>query len=265
LQPPLDTLKSFLKQFLGSPKYCNAQLLALGEGVGLLRLYVTANYVMLDDAERMAMLNDIEKTTSLFCNDTLKGAYIVSRFPNFKFYDEFISKVTPVKHLIVTDYQQELFDRKLKSMDSALSKGRPSYNFSFPDTSGAFVTMKDFTGKVVLIDAWATWCKPCLQEIPSLKKLERELSDKNVAFVSISFDEMESKEKWRHYVRDENLGSNQLFAAGFKHGMAEFYKISEIPRFLLFDQAGKIVSINAPRPSDPQLKSLIEGLISPQK
>ena len=56
-----------------------------------------------------------------------------------------------------------------------------------------------------------------------------------------------------------------MFASGCKNEMSEFYKISSIPRFLVFDQEGKIVNIDAPRPSDPELKNLIEGLLIAQK
>jgi thiol-disulfide isomerase/thioredoxin len=265
VQPSIDALRTFLTQFLANSKYCDAGLLHLGEGVSLLGLYATANYVLLADDEKIKMKSNPAITCNLFCNDTLKGAYIVSRFPNYRFYDDFISKVVPVKKFLVTDHQLELFDKKLNSMDTALSKGRPSYNFSFPDTKGDPVAMKDLKGKVVLVDAWATWCVPCREEIPHLKKLEEEFHDKNVAFVSISFDEVKDKDKWKKQVRDENLTGIQLFAAGFKNAMAEFYKISGIPRFLVFDQEGKIVSIDAPRPSDPQLKNLLEELLLKQK
>jgi len=56
-----------------------------------------------------------------------------------------------------------------------------------------------------------------------------------------------------------------VFASGFENAMAGFYKISTIPRFLVFDQEGKIVNIDAPRPSDPQLKSLLENLLATGK
>lgn len=261
VQPPLDTLQSFLRKFVRGPKYCDAGLLELGEGVSLLNLYATANYLLGTDKKPY----NLEENCNLLCNDTLKGAYIISRFSSYKFYDDFMSVVNPLKKFMVTDHQKMLFDEKLNSLDSILSKGRTSYNFSFPDTMGNLVTMRDIRGKVVLIDAWATWCKPCREDIPYLQELEKEFGEKNVAFVSISFDEIKDKDKWKKFVRDERLTGIQLFANGFKNKMGEIYKISGIPRFMVFDQEGKIVNIDAPRPSDPQLKNLLEGLLTKQK
>lgn len=101
-------------------------------------------------------------------------------------------------------------------------------------------------GKVVLVDIWATWCQPCRVELPHLKALEESMKGKNVEFVSISVD-----------VEKDQLGGTQLYAAGWSE-ITKFYNINSIPRFLVFDQEGKIVTVDAPRPSQPALKQLLE-------
>jgi thiol-disulfide isomerase/thioredoxin len=117
--------------------------------------------------------------------------------------------------------------------------------------------MNDLKGKVVLVDVWATWCGPCRAEIPHLKKLEEELKDKNIEFVSISVDEEKDRSKWKNMIEKEQLGGTQLFASGWSE-IAKYYNITGIPRFMVFDQQGKIVSVNSPRPSQPELKQLLE-------
>jgi thiol-disulfide isomerase/thioredoxin len=116
--------------------------------------------------------------------------------------------------------------------------------------------MKDLKGKVVVVDVWATWCGPCKREIPYLKQLEEEMKGKNVEFVSISVDENRDKNKWLTMVDTAKLGGTQLFA-GSPNDISKYYRISGIPRFMIFDQEGKIISIDSPRPSEPELKELL--------
>jgi thiol-disulfide isomerase/thioredoxin len=117
--------------------------------------------------------------------------------------------------------------------------------------------MNDLKGKVVLIDVWATWCAPCKVEIPHLKKMEEEFKGKDVAFVSISVDVEKDKEKWRMMVEKDQLGGTQLYAKGWSE-ITKYYDITGIPRFMVFDKEGKIVSPDSPRPSQPELKVMLE-------
>ena len=61
-------------------------------------------------------------------------------------------------------------------------------NFNLPNQNGETISLSDLKGKYVYIDVWATWCGPCIAEIPSLKKVEKLYHNKNIEFVSISID-----------------------------------------------------------------------------
>jgi hypothetical protein len=74
--------------------------------------------------------------------------------------------------------------------------------------------------------------------------------------VSLSTDAEKDREKWRQMIVDEGLGGIQLFA-GQGNEFSKYYKINAIPRFLVFDKQGKIVTVDSPRPSDPALKELL--------
>jgi thiol-disulfide isomerase/thioredoxin len=142
-----------------------------------------------------------------------------------------------------------------------LRKGDPSPGFNYPDKNGNNVSLTDLKGKYVYIDVWATWCGPCKREIPYLKEMDEEFKGKDIAFVSLSIDKMEHKEKWLKMIEDEDLKGIQIMAdQDWNSDFITAYKIQGIPRFILLDKEGKIVNSNAPRPSDPGLKEVLKTL-----
>ena len=123
--------------------------------------------------------------------------------------------------------------------------------------------MDDLSGKYVYFDIWATWCGPCIREIPYLKEREEQYKDTNVQFVSVSIDPIKDFDKWRQFIVDKELGGIQLYADGdWKSSIITDYAIEGIPRFILVDPDGNIVSADAPRPSDPKLAEMLDGLIA---
>ncbi len=143
-----------------------------------------------------------------------------------------------------------------------LAKGKDSPTFeNYENNAGGTTSLSDLKGKYVYIDVWATWCKPCIAEIPSLKKVEAQYHDKNIEFVSISIDVEKDHDLWKQMIKDENLGGIQLFAdANWGSKFAVDYQIQGIPRFILIDPEGKIVNSFAPRPSDERLVALFDEL-----
>jgi len=143
-----------------------------------------------------------------------------------------------------------------------LTKGNPSPNFNFENYKGGTTSLEDLKGKYTYIDVWATWCGPCIREIPSLQKVEEDYKGKNVQFVSISIDEKKDYEKWKNMISEKNLGGIQLMADNnWNSAFVKEYGILGIPRFILIDPNGKIVSADAPRPSDPELRIMLDKTI----
>lgn len=149
--------------------------------------------------------------------------------------------------------------------------GSPSPTFkNYENFKGGTTSLDDLKGKYVYVDVWATWCGPCIAEIPSIKKLEAEYKDKNIQFVSISIDDaMRSgggdlevaKNKWRMMVEEENLVGLQLFSdKNWESDFVKNYNIQGIPRFILIDPNGNVVDANAPRPSSKKLVELFDSL-----
>jgi len=143
-----------------------------------------------------------------------------------------------------------------------LMRGKPSPTFTnYENHAGGVTSLSDLKGKYVYIDVWATWCGPCKREIPSLKQVEKDFHDKNIAFVSTSIDVATAHDKWSDMVKDKQLGGIQLIAdKDWKSQFVQDYGISGIPRFILIDPDGNIVNADAPRPSNPKLVELLESL-----
>ena len=134
--------------------------------------------------------------------------------------------------------------------------------FDYLNFKGGNSKLSDFKGKYVYIDVWATWCGPCRAEIPFLKKVEEKYHDKNIAFVSISVDVDKDLEKWKKFVEEKQLGGIQLFAdKNWNSDFIKSFSINSIPRFLLIDPTGKVVSADAARPSSPKLQEELDRLL----
>ena len=140
--------------------------------------------------------------------------------------------------------------------------GTPSPTFKYENHKGGVTSLEDLKGKFVYVDVWATWCGPCRQEIPFLQKTEAAYHGKNIEFVSISVDEQKNHDKWSKFVTEKSLGGIQLLAdKDWKSDFVQGYKINGIPRFILISPEGKIVNADAPRPSSPELLTLLDSLV----
>ena len=143
----------------------------------------------------------------------------------------------------------------------ATQSHKASPKFDYENQKGGKTSLESLKGKYVYIDVWATWCGPCLIEVPSLKKVEEQYHGKNIQFVSISVDNIKDRQKWSNLVNTKQLGGIQLLAdMDFSSEFIKAYEIKEIPRFILIDSDGNIVNSNAPRPSETKLIDLFNEL-----
>lgn len=140
--------------------------------------------------------------------------------------------------------------------------GATSPQFVYNNVQDKPISLSSLKGNYVYIDIWATWCGPCKAEIPSLKTVEKKYEHDNIKFVSISVDVKKDLTKWKNFVKDNSLGGIQVFAdQDWRSAFITSYDIHSIPRFILLDPAGKIVSADAARPSNPALQTQLDALL----
>lgn len=252
-QPDPADYNAYLKNFKAEVFFQNDDLFKLPYGTVLLKNLVAFKNKGLGD--------DINRDVMSIANDKLKGEYVLDKSAALKSYTSFQQMISKYQGYLLTDDQKA----RVKVYEADLIKFKPgqdAINFTYPDVSGKTVSLADFKGKVVLVDIWATWCGPCVKEIPYLKELEKEFHGKDVAFLSVSVDEKKDLGKWKKFIADNQLGGVQLFAGGGSSPISRAYNINGIPRFLLFDKSGKIIDVDAPRPSDARLKAVLNEYLS---
>lgn len=112
-------------------------------------------------------------------------------------------------------------------------------------------------GKLVYVDFWASWCRPCLKEIPLLMAIEKEYADKEIVFIRISKDK-ENTAWIRTCEKYEIADNSYLVKNPYNSRQLERMKIDYIPHYLLYDQNGDMIQGYAPRPSDPELVAILD-------
>ncbi|WEA02340.1 TlpA family protein disulfide reductase [Mucilaginibacter sp. SJ] len=150
-------------------------------------------------------------------------------------------------------------EKKLQLMQVQI--GKPAPAFTLPSDRGKVFNLADFKGKVIYIDLWASWCGPCRQEMPAYKKLSYKFkTNQQVAFVSIAVHDGEKE--WRNALKEEKPDWLQLYD---KDGtVAQSYIAYAIPKYILIDKEGKMLSFDAPGPGSAQAEQLINEAIAKQ-
>ena len=172
--------------------------------------------------------------------------------------DEVDEELTAFQNQNTNDYIKKSLEKIVEPW-LALKSGNTAPDFQGVTRDGKLVNLSEFKGKNVYVDVWATWCGPCIAEIPALKKLEKGYHDKSLEFISISIDAQKDKEKWMKFVVDKELGGTQIMSDNaWQSKVVTGYNIKGIPRFILVNSEGNIVRANAPRPSDPGIHDLFE-------
>lgn len=134
----------------------------------------------------------------------------------------------------------------------------PAFELATPD--GKSVALAGLTGKVIVLNFWATWCPPCREEMPSMERLHQDFKDQGLAVVAVNLQE--SRKQVARFMRDFRLSFAALLDADMKVTAA--YGVRGLPATFLVDRTGGVVgqALGAREWASPQSKALIRSLLS---
>jgi thiol-disulfide isomerase/thioredoxin len=141
-----------------------------------------------------------------------------------------------------------------------LSNGNQAPNFEFYNEKDELISLESLNDYVIYLDIWATWCKPCIEEIGPSNKLQKKLSNKKIKFISVCIES--KKESWSRIIKEKEFSGIQLFCPKTKEDIfKENYLVESLPRYLIIDKNGKIHDFNARKPSDNELEQELLKLL----
>ena len=144
-----------------------------------------------------------------------------------------------------------------KPYDARLVVGAQPFALSDKTLDGKTISLNDYQGKVVLLDFWATWCGPCVGELPNVKANYDKYHAQGFEIVGISLDE--DKDALTNFIKEKAMPWPQIYdGKGWEAGDAKTYGVQAIPFTLLIGKDGKIAAVN---PRDSSLEPAIQAAL----
>ncbi len=142
--------------------------------------------------------------------------------------------------LLVLDFPAEGREEDLytKIRISQIKGGKRAPDFSLPDLQGRKVGLKQFRGKIVLLNFWATWCGPCKEEMPFLEILHKQFKEKDFAVLTVSVD-YEGARPVQEFIRKQGYTFPVLLDP--KSEVLDLFEVKGIPTTFLIDKNGKMI------------------------
>ncbi|MBO9203985.1 MULTISPECIES: TlpA family protein disulfide reductase [Niastella] len=135
------------------------------------------------------------------------------------------------------------------------------HNFTLKDITGNPVDFKKFKGKYLVIDIWASWCGPCIANMPAWNELIKKYDNSLIQFINVSIDI--DTDDWKQAVTKHNPGGVQLQEPSDFNGLFALYcKVRALPKIIIVDPAGKIINYEGPHPNQPEFKILLDSLVN---
>ena len=131
-------------------------------------------------------------------------------------------------------------------IEGALAVDTAFPDFDVKDLDGKSLALANYKGKVVMIDFWATWCGPCVGEVPNVADVYQKYHDKGFEIIGVSLDKEGDKGKLATFIKEHHMPWRQFYDGKFwQNELAIKYGIHSIPATYLLDGSGKIIAKNA--------------------
>jgi thiol-disulfide isomerase/thioredoxin len=195
--------------------------------------------IMVSRARAMAQVPAPEKNVVTFADST---AWLAKADQHLKAYP-----AEPMNRMV---------EDKVRTMKAAVALKTKPLELKFTAVDGKEFDLSKLQGKVVLIDFWATWCGPCVAELPNVLKAYKELNPKGFEIVGISLDQ--DKAALEAFVKEHGMAWPQYFdGKGWQNEISTQYGISSIPAMWLVNKKGMVVNTNARAGLEEQVAKLL--------
>lgn len=212
--------------------------------------------------------NDYAKMKEVFSckNDALHIAYMKKlKFPfrNSGCNEEFYA----VRSLIEKNVKESRLKSEIITLFDSyrnVMPGEPAATPVLKDTEEREHTFAEFRGKVLVIDVWATWCSSCLAKMPKFIELYNSYKgNDDIRFITVSVDRKENRESWLSAIKKRNMGEllNLYPDCSVESEFESEYHISGVPRYIILDKMGRIVTAYAPPPGEG-MEEIIEKTLN---
>ena len=177
------------------------------------------------------------------CNNSMAITYIigeeVAREYPIEDVDHFYNNLTPE---VKASYPGQLLAKKIETLRSINVGGiAPEIEQAAPD--GTIIKLSSLRGKYVLLDFWASWCGPCLAEVPNVKAIYDDYKDKGFEIYGVSLDD--DKAAWENAIKKHGLNWLHVSSLkGWECPVAKRYNVTGIPRMYLLDPEGRIIAMD---------------------
>jgi len=162
--------------------------------------------------------------------------------PLFDGIDDLEARYNELKPAAQTGVYAKMVEQLISSAKVG-AIGSMAADFTQNDTANNPVSLSSFRGKYVLVDFWASWCRPCRMENPNVVRAYNRFKDKNFTVLSVSLDMQ--KDNWVKAIKDDKLTwTNVSDLQYWNNAAAQLYRIQSVPQNILVDPEGKIIARN---------------------
>jgi peroxiredoxin len=180
---------------------------------------------------------------------------IKTRFPENTLITSFTNKLNEISQKNASPATDAMAGEE-ENM-TAVKIGQVAPDFTLPDLSGKATSLSSFKGKYVLVDFWASWCKPCRMENPNVVQAYNTYKNKNFTILGVSLDR--TKDAWAKAIQADGLTWTHVSDLKFwESAVVPLYGLNSIPSNMLLDPEGKVIAVGL---RGPELQAKLQEVL----